>query len=76
VILRRTLEQFGVWPQKITISRLTGIPVRTVSRALDGDSLSIKTMRRFTDAYGCTLDDMFEPIPDDDEGASSLRSVK
>jgi transcriptional regulator with XRE-family HTH domain len=75
VILRRSMDHLGIWPRKTLIARATGISVRTISRALDGEPVSARTMQRLSEALDCSLDDLFEPI-DPDGAAPSLRTVK
>ena len=75
VLLRRALDH-GIRPTPLAIARATGIPVRTVSRALNGAPLSIGTMERFAEAFASSLDDLFEPRDPGTPDASSLREVR
>jgi hypothetical protein len=62
---RRKLQELairqGIDPQPLPVSKFTGIPHRTVKRAFNGGTLSPRTVQRFLDTLGGTLDDVFEP---------------
>jgi transcriptional regulator with XRE-family HTH domain len=75
IILRRALDH-GIRPTPLAIARSTGIPVRTISRALNGDPVSARTMSRLAEAFATGLDDLFEPTEPGTAPASSLREVQ
>jgi len=59
----------GIEPTPLDISRATGIPVRTVKRVVSQEEpISAVTIRRVLDRLGGTFDELFEPIPQSDDG--------
>jgi hypothetical protein len=74
-IYRKALDK-GVAPTPLAVSRYTGIPYRTVKRALAGHGLSAETMALFSATLGATTDELFEPVTGDMPPPASLRGVK
>ena len=74
--IRRRCVDLDLDANPAGLATFTGLNYSTAWRLLNGYPVSIRTMGIVAQAFGCGLDDLFEPISNDDPAPSTLRSVR